>query len=155
MAKEELRGRALDELVTRSDLTPPDVLVEAEFSHRLEHFEQELTGAGATLADYARSAQVTELEIRRDIREQAVKVVTADLLLEEIARRQKVEITEEDIGRQIAILSSRTGREPKEIAQMLADSGRVTTLTADIMRQKALDYLVESVNVVGEETEES
>jgi trigger factor len=155
MVQEELRGRALDELVTRSDLTPPDVLVEAEFSHRLEHFEEELARAGANLADYARSAQVTELEIRRDMREQAVKVVKADLLLEEIARREKVEITEEDIGRQIAILSSRTGREPKEIAKMLADGGRVATLTADIMRQKALDYLVESVNVVGRDTEES
>jgi trigger factor len=155
VVEEQTRGRALEELVARTDLTAPEVLVEAEFEHRLGHFEDQLKRAGATLADYAHSAQVTELEIRRDIREEATKAVKADLLLEEIARRQEIDVTEEDFGREIAVLAARTGKEPKEVAQMLADSGRLGALAADIMRGKALDYLVQSVNVVGLETEES
>jgi trigger factor len=155
VVEEQIRGHALQELVARTDLTAPEVLVEAEFEHRLGHFEDQLKRAGATLAEYAHSAQVTELEIRRDIREEATKAVKADLLLEEIARRQEIDVTEEDVGREIAVLAARTGKEPKEVAQMLADSGRLGALAADIMRGKALDYLVQSVNVVGRETEES
>jgi trigger factor len=73
--------------------------------------------------------------------------VKAELLLEEIARQQEVQVTDEDLGREIAILAQRTQQKPQEVAKSLAESGRVRALAADIMRRKALDYLVENVNV--------
>lgn len=149
IAREETKTAALNALVDASDLGAPEKLTEGEFQHRMEHFTADLQRAGLSLDDYSREAQLTELEIRRDIRAQAARSVKAELLLEEIARRESIEVTEEDLGQEIAMLAAQAQADPKEVARNLADTGRVRALAADIMRRKALDYLVEHVTVTG------
>ena len=155
MSEEELRARTLTALVDASDLEPPEKLVESEFEHRLQHLEQDLQRAGLTLDAYGAQVQLTELEIRRDLREQAARSVKAELLLEEIARTQEINVTEEELGREISLAAAQAQRDPKEVAQNLVDSGRVGAVAADIMRRKALDYVVRSVNVTGGVTDDS
>lgn len=155
MVEEEIRGTALEELVGAADLEPPEKLVAKEFEHRLEHFQEDLKGAGATLEQYATSIDSTELEIRAEMRKQAEQGVKAELLLEEIARTQDIEVTNEDLGREVAIAAARVQRPPQEVAKELADGGRLGAVAADIMRRKALDYVVEQANVIGRPTEES
>ena len=154
MADEELRTRVLEAFIDSVELTPPEKLVEAEFNHRLEHFEEDLKKAGMSMDDYGAQMQLTELEIRRDIRSQTARSVRAELLLEEIARAQEIVVTEEDIGREVAFLAARSGRDPKEVAEQVVSGGRLTALAAEVMRRKALDYVVKTVNVSGRKTEE-
>jgi trigger factor len=151
VVQEELRVSVLNALIDASDLDPPEKLVDEEFNHRIEHFEHDLSHAGLTMDAYGKQVELTELEIRRDIRAQAGRSVKAELLLEEIAREQKVDVTDEDLGREIAILAQRTQQKPQDIAKNLAETGRVRALAADIMRRKALDYLIEKVNVTHNE----
>lgn len=155
MVAEEIRALALEELVQSSDFEPPERLVNDEFQHRLEHMQDDLKRAGATMEEYARSIDSTELEIRSDLRKHSERGVKAELLLEEIARTQNVEVTNEDLGREVAIAAARVQRPPQEVAKELADSGRLGAVAADIMRRKALDYVVENANVIGRPTEES
>lgn len=154
MVREEIANRALAALVDASDLEPPEKLVEEELHHRLEHFEEDLGRAGLTMDDYAERANVTELEVRRDIRQGVERSVKAELLLEEIARNERFDVTEEDIGREVALLAHRSGRDPKEVAEQVVNAGRLGSLAADIMRRKALEYVVEAINVAGRPTEE-
>ena len=154
LAESSLRSLVVERLVDASDLEPPDVLVDGEFDHRLEHFEEDLGRAGLTMAEYARRSDATELEIRRDIRAQAQRSVKAELLLEEIARRENITASEEEIGRDIAIAAARAERDPKEVAQEIVQSGRLSLVAADIMRRKALDHVVDAVNVSGRATAE-
>ncbi|CAN5526204.1 trigger factor [soil metagenome] len=158
IAKDSLRALVLERLVNASDLEPPEKLVETEFDHQLEHFQEDLGRAGLTIDDYARQTQATELEIRRDVRSQAQRSVKAELLLEEVARREEIGVDEEEIGREIAIAAARAERDPKEVAEQLVQSGRLSVVAADIMRRKALDHVVDNVNVSGravvEESEE-
>jgi trigger factor len=155
MAEQELRALSLTALVDASDLEPPEKLVEGEFEHRLSHLEEELRRAGLTLDDYGRQAQLTELEIRRDVRAEAAKSVKAELLLEEIARANEIQVAEEDIGREVAVAAARAERDPKEVAEELISSGRVGAVAADIMRKKALDFVVDQINVTGRTVDKS
>lgn len=154
MAEEELRAAVLDAFVEASGLEPPHKLVETEFEHRLEHFGDDLRRAGLTMDQYGRQAQLTELEIRSEIRAQAARSVKAELLLEEVAREQSIEVAEEDLGREIALAAARAQRDPKEVAQQLVESGRLSAVAADIMRRKALEYVASSVNVSGRSADE-
>lgn len=155
MVDEEISGRVLEALVSASDLSPPEKLVEAEFNHRLEHLEEDVARGGMTVASFADASQTTELELRRDLRAGAARSVKAELLLEQVARDAQVDVTEEDIGREVAIASARTGTEPQELARQLVSSGRLSSLAADIMRRKALDHVVAGVNVVNRPTDET
>jgi len=147
--EEQTRALALEALVGRSDLDAPEKLVDGEFDHRLRHLEDDLKRFGLSISDYAREMDGTELEVRRDLRSQAERSVKAELLLEEIARRQGIEVTQEDLGLEIAVAAARAEKDPKELAKQLASSGRLSGVAADIMRRKALDYVVDNVKVVG------
>lgn len=154
LAEEQLRGVVLEKLIAASDLESPAKLVEGEFEHRLEHFAQDLKRSGMTMADYARQADMTELEIRSEIRAQSAQSVKAELILEEIARKQAIEVTQEDLGREVALAAAQTQKDPQELAKELVSSGRLNAVAADIMRRKALDHVVQNVNVVGRSVDE-
>ncbi|HZA19752.1 MAG TPA: trigger factor [Actinomycetota bacterium] len=147
MVEEEIRTRVLEALIDAADLDPPEKLVEAEFDHRLHHLEEDLGRAGMSIAQYAQAAEQTELELRADLRRSVSRSVVAELLLEQIAREAEIEVTEEDLGRDIAVAAARSGQDPSEVAKQLAESGRLGSVAADIMRRKALDYVVEHVNI--------
>jgi trigger factor len=153
MAADELRAVVLEELVRASDLEAPEKLVEHEFEHRLAHFEEDLTNASMSMADYLKQAGVTELELRKDIRDNAVRSVKAELLLEQVARDKEISIEQDDLGREVAYAAARSGTDPGELAKQLAASGRLGSVAADIMRRKALDYVVEHVNLAGRRAE--
>jgi trigger factor len=153
--EEEIRGRVLEAIVTASNLAPPERLVEAEFDHRLEHLEQDVKRAGLTVASFAEKSQTTELELRSDVRAGVARSIKAELLLEQVAREANIEVTQEDIGGEVAAASVRTGTAPEELAKQLMDSGRLSSLAADIMRRKALDHVVANVNVINRPTDET
>ncbi|MGI8774153.1 MAG: trigger factor [Actinomycetota bacterium] len=149
MVLDEIRGLALNALVEAADIEAPEKLVEGELQHRLQHVEEDLKSAGLTLAQYAERSGSTELEVRSDMRTQAERSVKAELLLEEIARSQDIEVTQDDIGLEIAYAASRANQDPKEVAEQLVSSGRLSALASDILRRKALDHVVDNIKVEG------
>jgi trigger factor len=154
IAEEELRRRVLTAFVEASSLEAPEKLVEGEFNHRLEHVEADLKQAGLTLDQYAESVGQTELEIRRDMRIDAAASVKAELLLEELARREDLQVEDQDLGREIAIVAARSGQDPKDVAQQLVKSNQLGAVVADVLRRKALDFLVDKVAGEGKPPDE-
>ena len=144
---EEMRSKALNAFVDAAELEAPEKLVDGEFEHRLHHIEDDLKKAGLTLDQYAGQIGSTELEVRGDMRGQAARSVKAELLLEEVARTEEIEVTQEDIGLEIAYAAARSGQDPKEVAEQLVAQQRLGPLAADIMRRKALDRIVEEIDI--------
>ena len=144
---EEVRSKALNAFVDAAELEAPEKLVESEFEHRLQHIEDDLKRAGLTLDQYAGQSGSTELEIRADLRSQAARSVKAELLLEEVARTEGIDVSQDDIGLEIAYAAARSGQDPKAVAEQLVAQQRLGALAADILRRKALDHIVESIHV--------
>jgi trigger factor len=144
---EEVRSKALNAFVDAASLEPPEKLVDSEFDHRLHHIEDDLKRAGMTLDEYAGRSGTTELEIRADLRGQAARSVKAELLLEEVARTENIEVTQDDIGLEIAYAAARAQQDPKEVAEQLVAQQRLGALAADILRRKALDRIVEAIDI--------
>lgn len=147
MAQDELRSSALEALVGAIDIDPPEKLVEDEFQHRLEHFEADLKQHGLTIDEYGRRAELTELEIRRDIRDQVTRSIKAELILEQIAKEADLKVDDDELGQEIALAAMRSGRDPKEVAEQVVRSGRLGTVAADVLRRKALDHVVQNIHV--------
>jgi trigger factor len=147
LVADEIRARALAAVVATADFEVPDSLVEGEFTHRLGHFEDDLERAGVSMADYLRETESTELEVRSELRSGAARSVKAELLLEQIAREQEFEVTEEDVGREVAMAAAQSERDPNELLKELVASGRLQSVAADIMRRKALDYVADTISV--------
>jgi trigger factor len=121
--------------------------VDEEVQHRVLHAQERAEQAGTTLPQLLEAQGFDELRFRADARDHAIRAIKADLVLEAVARQEDIQVTPEELGREIAGLAQALGRDPKELAKSLDRSGQVVSLAGDIIRSKALDLLVEHADI--------
>ena len=142
-----IRDAALGALIERTRVDLPESLVDEETGHRVSHARERAERAGTTLDQLLASQGFDELRFRADARQHAERAIIADLVLEAVARAEDIQVTPEELAREISGLAAALGREPKEVAKTLESSGQIASLAGDIIRSKALDILVEHANI--------
>src|SRR5207244_1620478 len=150
-ATREIRDRVLARVVDSVQVELPERLVDEETDHRVAHANERAQRAGITLEAALASQGWDELRFRSDARAHAIRALKSDLVLEAVARQEELTVTQEDLDREIQALAEASGRDPKEVRKILDRSGEVRSLAGDIIRTKALDYLVESADVATED----
>ncbi len=145
-----VRDRVLQALVERVDVELPDRLVDEETERRVEAARERAARMGLTIGEVLGAQGWDELRFRADARAHAIRAIKADLVLEAVARQEGIEVTAEELGREIAGIAASLGRDPKEVAATLERSGQIVTLAGDIIRSKALDLLVEHAEIASE-----
>ncbi len=143
----DVRDRVLETVVNGIEVELPDTLVDEEVQHRVAHATERAEQVGMTLDQLLEAQGVDELRFRADARDHAIRAIKADLVLEAIARQEDIQVSADEIAREISTLAGALGREPKEIAKSLDRSGQVVALAGDIIRSKALDVLVEHADI--------
>jgi len=146
-ADADVRDRVLQAMIDTVDVDLPDSLVDEEVQHRIVHAQERAEQAGMTLDQLLEAQGFDELRFRADARDHAIRAIKADLVLEAVARQEGIEVTAEEIGREIGSLAAALGREPKDLAKSLDRTGQVVALAGDIIRSKALDFLVEHADI--------
>jgi len=149
-ADAEVRDRVLAAIVDSVDVDLPDTLIDEETEHRVTHAKERAQRAGITLEDALASQGWNEERFRSDARDHSVRAIKADLVLEAVARSADLQVSPEDLGREINNLAQVLGRDPKEVADSLVRSGQVVSLAGDIIRSKALDLLVDRADITSE-----
>jgi trigger factor len=142
-----IRDLVLRKVLEDVEVDLPDRLVDEETEGRVERAQERAKAAGMTLEQVLEAQGWDELRFRSDARAHAIRAIQADLVLEAVARAEEINVTAEDLDREIHDLAQASGREPKEVRKILERSGQVTSLAGDIIRTKALDLLVESADI--------
>ncbi len=146
-----LRDEALRALAATVDAVElPDRLVDAETESRIEAARRRAEQQGVTLEQFLEAADVEELRFRSDARSHAIRAIRADLALEAVARSEGIEASDEDLDGVVKAMAEDAGRSPKEVRKQLEASGQMTSLAGDIIRDRALNLVVENAEVVGE-----
>ena len=80
--------------------------------------------------------------------EEARRKVKLDLILDDIAKAEKVEVSEEDMSNFLHSYAMQTRRSPDEIVKELQqDRGRVLDIQRNILRSKAVGRVVELAEI--------
>jgi trigger factor len=70
-----------------------------------------------------------------------------DFLMDEIAKSEKVQVSEAELSEYIVRSASRYGMAPKDFANEVAKAGQISSLVADVARAKALAVILERITV--------
>lgn len=101
----ELRTTVVNKIISAmgegAELDPPSVMVDEEVEHQINHLKQNLAQSGTPYEAYLRAQDKTEDDLRDDLRPDAERRLHNSLLMQEIAKRDKVEVTDEDIDAEI------------------------------------------------------
>jgi trigger factor len=150
--RSELETRVLTAFLDRVDVPLPESMVNDELQYRASRFVQQLNMMGIGLDQYLQGAETTQEQIEADLRAQAERAVKAQLVLEAVAAAEGMEASDEEVEAEIQRQAQRIGRDPEDVRKALGQ-GRAGVIRGDILRTKALAFLVEHADVRASEGE--
>jgi trigger factor len=136
-AERETRAALMKQLAARVPFEPPPSLVERELNRRIEGFAHGLMEQQID----PRKAGIDWNAFRDSQREVAREAVASSLVLDEVARREKLDVTEDEIEQEIARHAERSGRTPAAVRAVLEKEGGVSRVQAGLRREKTIDFL--------------
>ncbi len=86
-------------------------------------------------------------ELRADARQRAENDLRLLFILDEIARREKIEADPKEIGEEIVGLARQQGIDPGEYRRRLEEEGRISTLAARQRRRRVIEFLLKEAKV--------
>jgi trigger factor len=147
----ELRERTIGALVELVEEDAPEPLVQQETRSRLEDLGARLQAQGITAEQWLAVTGRTEQELLDEIRGVAVRTVKADLALRAVAESEQIEADEADVDAEFEKLAERTGQKAAQLRRQFERMGSVDAVRTDIRKGKALDWLVERVEIVDDD----
>ena len=139
-----VRRDLLRQLSHRLKVEVPDALVDLEVTRRLEQVAASMARGGMD----PRSADVDWNALREEQRAPALEAVRAALALDEVARREDVNVSDEDVAQEVARQAERLGQTPAAVQARLERDGGLARLAQTMRREKAIDLLLSRATIV-------
>jgi trigger factor len=137
-ADRDVRAELMKQLATRVPFEVPPSLVEREVDRRLEDFARRLIDQNVD----PRQAGIDWNAFRESQREVSREAVAAALALDEVTRREHLEVTEEEVEREVGKYAERTGRTPAAVRAALEKEGGLARVYAGLRREKSIDFVM-------------
>ncbi len=144
-AEREDRAELMKQLATRLPFEVPASMIEREVDHRLEEFARRLIDQRVD----PRQAGIDWAAFRESQREVSREAVAAALVLEEVARREELQVTDEEIEREVARYADRSGRTPAAVRAALEKEGGLSRVYSSLRREKAIDFVMVRASIAG------
>lgn len=115
-ADREVENRIIGEIVERSTVCFPDIILDSRVAHELQHLRDDLEKEGRTFRQYLEQLGKTREEFMDELKQAISNRVTAGLVLGELAEKEGLQVTAEDVDARIGQMAeeAKTTREAVE-----------------------------------------
>jgi trigger factor len=137
-AEHKAKDKLVDDLIQRNEFEVPEALVEQQIDVRLERGLRALAAQGLS-AEQMKKMDLPRL--RAGQREQAVHDVKASLLLEKVADTENLQVSDEEVDREIESLAKQTKQTAEAVRERLTRDGGLDRIRNRIRSEKTLDFL--------------
>jgi trigger factor len=137
-AEHAAKDKLVAELVKRNEFEIPQALIDRQIDLRLERGLRALAAQGMKMEDLKK---MDLPRLRAGQREQAVNDVKSSLLLERIADLEKIEVSDEEVNREIEALAKQSKQTSEAVRARLTEDGGLDRIRMRIRSEKTLDFL--------------
>ena len=138
----DAENKYIDELLEAAskevEVEIPDAMIRDEQDRIIKQYEENLRMQGLTLEQFYQFTNSDETALRDQMKDEAVKRITFRLMLEEIARKEKIEISDEKANEEADKLASRYQMEKDEFLKAF---GGIEMIKYDLQMRAAIDVL--------------
>lgn len=137
-AEQQAKDKLVEELIRRNDFEVPDSMIDRQVDNRLER------GLRALAAQGMPAEQMKKMDfgrLRAGQRDQAAQEVKTSLLLEKIADEEHIEVTDEEMEREIHTLAHQSNQPLEGLRERLEKQGALERIRGRVRMEKALDFL--------------
>ena len=137
-AEHAAKDKLVGELIQRNDFEVPDSLIEQQIDIRLERGLRALAAQGLT-AEQMKKMDLPRLRVGQ--REQAIHDVKAALLLERVAGEENLQVSDEELDRELESLARQSKQTSEAVRARLTRDGGLDRIRTRIRNEKTLDFL--------------
>jgi trigger factor len=137
-AEHAAKDKLVAELVKRNDFEVPESLVDRQIDLRLERGLRALAAQGMKMEDLKK---MDLPRLRAGQRDQAVNDVKSSLLLERVADLEKIEVSGEEVNRELEALARQSKQTPEAVRARLTEDGGLDRIRMRIRSEKTLEFL--------------
>jgi trigger factor len=141
-ARHHFADRVIEFAVANATVDLPDLLVDREVEVMLDELRVRLAEQGIGFEEYLRATERDEATLRREYRSDAEKRVKTLLVLSEIAEREKIEVSEEELEAELARSRERYAANPSLLNYLESPRGRAYTRSL-LRRAQTVETLVD------------
>jgi trigger factor len=133
----DVKGALVEALVQRASFEVPEALVERHMSARTENAARGLAVQGIDPTKIGMDWR----GYRESQRGDSVSAAKADILLDEIARREGIEVSDMEVDAEVSRIAQRVRKSKESVRASMEKEGDLAALRARIREEKTLDLL--------------
>ncbi|CDZ75511.1 trigger factor [Peptoniphilus sp. ING2-D1G] len=158
-AESEKESRVLAKIVEDMEVDVPEGMVNSQIDMQMDNFDRSLKMQGMSIEQYINMIGSNVEAFRDNLRADALQQVKTSLAIEQIAREQAIEITDEEIEKEAdRVVEQYFGKEEDKKAEMKESMLKANKegLKENLANRKAIDYVMGKTTFVEpkEETDE-
>ncbi|KUO51577.1 MAG: trigger factor [Desulfitibacter sp. BRH_c19] len=153
--EQQIRNKVLDKVAEGCQVEVPNVLIERKIDDLIKEMEFRIQQQGLTLENYLKFTNSSMEQMREQYEENASNSVKIDLILEAIAKTENIEVTDEELDKEIEKVAEQNKQPAEQIKLFLQSQGRLDSFKDSLMIDKAVNLLVESAKIVEPKAEET
>jgi trigger factor len=142
-AERQVRTDVMRQLAGRVPFEVPAALLDREIDRRVEEFVRRLL---EQQIDPMRT-NINWEEFRERQRDPAAEAVKGALALDEVARRERIEVTEAEVAAELDRYAARSSRSAAAVRARLEKEGGLARLHAGLRREKAIDFVLSRARI--------
>ncbi len=150
-AQMALQQKAMDALVELVTEDIPDVLVSEELRERIRDLNHRLEHQGIGIEQFLTASGRQEDELLDELRDGALRGVKADLALRALVEAEEIEVSEEELATELAVLAERLETDVDQVRKNLEQAGQLPAVRFDQRKAKAMRWLLDNVELVDED----
>ncbi|OXL85212.1 MULTISPECIES: trigger factor [Paenibacillus] len=143
-AKGNKEAAVVDKVAANAEVEIPQAMIDSEIQNMMRDFDNRLRNQGMNLEMFLSFSGQTTADLQEQMKDDAEKRVRNNLVLEQIAKEENIEVTEEDINKELEVMAESYKRTADEIRNILTANGSLGSLREEISLRKTVDLLVEN-----------
>ena len=147
VARQQAQGALVEKLIDMHDFPVPDAFVERQLDLNLEQRVREMMAQGVD----PRQLDVDWKKVRESQRERATRDVKASMILDRISEREAVEVTQDEVDRQVQRIAQQRREPAPAVRKELEEAGELSRIASRIRTEKTLNVLFEHARKVAPE----
>ncbi len=137
------RKKLVERLLADNVFPVPEVLVEAQIVRGVERLLMQMMAQGID----PRALDFDWKKVRQETAPEAARKVRATLILEKIAAREKIEVSDAEVDEVIRELAAEKGEPPATLKTRLTEDGEIDRIISTRRSQKALDFVYQNAKI--------
>jgi trigger factor len=146
-AKHEVENAVIEKAAENAEIDIPEVMIDNEVERMVKEFDQRLQQQGLNLELYSQFSGQDIDSLKETMREDAEKRVRVNLTLEAIVKAENIDVTEEEVEKELQNMAEMYNMPVDQIQQIL---GSTAGIKEELKFNKAVQLLVDNSKTVEE-----